>query len=268
MPADPRTSLKRPLWRPLAQRLQRAWLFGLKVLAVPIGLAGSILLVWGLVGAVQRLSLNSKVIQIWLSVAGVLIVADALLTVWELLPADDQSQTLKRWQGLTNKLLRSRALGLWPVLLVLLTSLVGLTDWFPASGQDRLIMLASIATVAIYGYFREQAEKRRDLLAFADEARDRFAEAAQQIHEERDREIEERERSTEIDRLIRDLEDSYGQLKEQARSLNIPFRDLVDTFELRKQLNTAVREQLNTAAGFSLTDLEFQYILTKLGLDQ
>jgi len=81
-----------------------------------------------------------------------------------------------------------------PVLLVVLTSLLGLTDWFPLSGSGRLMMLASIATVAIDGYFREKAEKRKDLLAFADAARDRFAEVAKQIHEERDREAEERER--------------------------------------------------------------------------
>lgn len=258
MSTDAPSTQKRLQWRLLAKELQRAWLFGLKLLAVPIGLAGIILLGWGLAGAVQKLSFNSKMIYIWLSVAGLLIVADAVLAVWDRLPADDQNQALKRWQELTQRLLRSRALGLWPVLLVLLTSLVGLTDWFPASGQDRLMMLASIATVAIYGYFREKAEKRKDLLAFADEARDRFTEAAQQIHEERDREIEERERIAEIDRLADDLQDHYGQLKDDAKTFNIPFRDLVDTSELREQLNNA---------GFSPTDDEFHYILTKLGLN-
>ena len=118
-------------------------------------------------------------------------------------------------------------------------------------------MLASIATVAIYGYFREKAEKRKDLLAFADEARDRFAEAAKQIHEERNREIEERERSARINRLISDLEDRFSQLKGQAEFLRVPFRDLVDTSELRGQLSTA---------GFSPTDEEFYYILSELGL--
>jgi hypothetical protein len=113
--------------------LKRAWLFGLKVLAVPLGLPGCILLVWALAGAVQRLSINSRVAQLWLSVVCVLIVVDALLAVWDSLPADDQSQALKRWQKLTKRLLASRSLGLWPVLLVLLTSLAGLTDWFPPS---------------------------------------------------------------------------------------------------------------------------------------
>ena len=181
------SSLRWPCWHRLGKSLKRAWLFGLKMFAVPFGLSGCILLVWGLAGAVQRLSINSKMAQIWLSVACVLIVADALLAVWDTLPADDQSQALKRWQELSKRLLRSRSLGLWPVLLVLLTSLAGLTDWFPPSGPERLMMLASIATVAIYGYFREKEEKRKDLLAFADAARDRFAQAAKQIHLDRDR---------------------------------------------------------------------------------
>jgi flagellar biosynthesis GTPase FlhF len=127
------------------------------------------------------------------------------------------------------------------------------------------MMLASIATVAIYGYFREKAEKRKDLLAFADEARDRFAEAAKQIHEERDREAEEREREAEererrtrIDRLIDDLKDLYSNSKEQAEFLRVPLRELVDTNELRNQLQES---------GFNPTDDEFDYILSRLGLE-
>ena len=246
-----------PSWRAFAQRLKGAWLFGLKVLAVPIGLAGTIGLAGGLTGAVQKLGFNSQIVQIWLCVAGMLIVVDALLTFWDRLPQEDQSQALEQWKGLSDRLLLSRTLSLWPVLLVLLTSLVGLTDWFPPNGPDRLMMLGSIATVAIYGYFREKAEKRKDLLAFADEARDRFTEAAKQIHEERDREIEERERRSRIHRLIDDLEDHYSELKTQAEYPGVSFREFVDTLELREQLN---------AVGFTPTDEEFIYILTKLGL--
>lgn len=181
------------------------------------------------------------------------------LAGWDRLPADVQAQALQRWQELTRRLWRSRALGLWPVLLVMLTALVGFTDWFPESGSGRLRMLGSIATVAIYGYFREKAEKRKDLLAFANEARDRFAEVAKQIHEERDREIEERERSAAIDRLVYDLKNNYSDLKTQAEFLGVFFRDLVDTSELRTQLNTV---------GFAPTDEEFGYILSRLGLGE
>lgn len=131
-----------------------------------------------------------------------------------------------------------------PVLLVVLTSLLGLTDWFPPSGSGQLMLLASIATVAIYGYFREKAEKRKDLLAFADAARDR--------------EAEERERRARIARLIEDLEDLYSKSKEHAEFLRVPLRELVDTNELRNQLQDI---------DFIPTDDEFDYILTRLGLE-
>jgi hypothetical protein len=110
----------------------------------------------------------------------------------------------------------------------------------------------------------KKTEKRKDLLAFADAARDRFAEVAKQIHEERDREIEAREREAKerkrrarIDRLIDDLEDRYSESKEQAEFLRVPLRELVDTNELRNQLQDT---------GFNHTDDEFNYILSRLGL--
>jgi len=266
MPVKRQNTATRSRWLPSAQGLKQGCQFGLKLLAVPIGLAGSILLGWGLTGAVQKLSLHSKMTQVWLCVVGLLIVIDALLSFWDRLPREDQQRAFERWQGLTDRLLRSRSLSPWPVLLVLLTSLLGLTDWFPANGSERLMMLSSIATVAIYGYFREKAEKREDLLAFADTARDRFAEAAKQIHAERDREIERRnrqieegERIAEIDRLIDDLQDCFAELKADAQAFNIPFRDLVDTDELRAQLRSE---------GFSPNDAEFQYILTRLGVTE
>lgn len=255
MPADPRSRHTRTLLRSLAQELQRAGLFGLKVLAVPIGLAALI----ALGNAVVAKATTSPAVRVLLSLVAFLLMGQWLLAEWDRRPPPVQAQALERWQMLTRSMLSSRALGLWPVLLVVLTSLVGLTDWFPPSGSGRLMMLASIATVAIYGYFREKAEKRKDLLAFADEARNRFAEAAEQIHEERDREIEERERSIEIDRLISDLEDLCSESKEQAEFLRVPLRELVDTGELRKQLEQS---------GFIPTDEEFNYILSRLGLEQ
>lgn len=224
------------------------------LVGVPIGLA--VLIALG--SAIVTKSVTSPAIRVLLSLLAVIVMAQWVLGEWDRRPPHVQARALERWQTLSGRMLRSRALGLWPVLLVVLTSLLGLTDWFPPSGSGRLMMLASIATVAIYGYFREKAEKRKDLLAFANEARDRFAEAAQQIHEERDREIEERERRSRIDRLIDDLEDLYSKSKEQAQLLRVPLRELVDTNELRNQLQDI---------GFTPTDDEFDYILSRLGLE-
>lgn len=251
------------LMKAMATRLQRSGIECMRgltqvapaLLGVPIGLATLVALGY----AVLTKAATSPAIKVLLSLGAFIQVSQWVLAGWDRLPADVQAQALQRWQVLTKRLWRSRALGLWPVLLVVLTALVGFTDWFPASGSGRLMMLGSIATVAIYGYFREKAEKRKDLLAFADEARDRFAEAAKQIHEERDRETEERERSARIDRLISGFEDRFSQLKEQAEFLRVPFRDLVDTSELREQLN---------AVGFSPSDEEFNYILSELGLGE
>ena len=79
-------------------------------------------------------------------------------------------------------------------------------------------MLRLIATVGIYGYQREKREKQKDLLAFADVARYRFAEEAQRIHQERDRDLEEkiqadRERNRAIEERNRDIE----KVKQSAR---------------------------------------------------
>lgn len=71
-------------------------------------------------------------------------------------------------------------------------------------------------------YFREKAEKRKDLLAFANEARDRFAEAAKQIYEERNRETEEGERSVKINRLISDFKNNHSQFKTQDKFYRVP----------------------------------------------
>jgi hypothetical protein len=58
-------------------------------------------------------------------------------------------------------------------------------------------MLGLIATVGIYGYFREKADQKKALVAFADVARYRFAEEAERIHKERDRQAEMRNRDIE-----------------------------------------------------------------------
>lgn len=251
------------LLKTTATRLQRSgieWMRGLtKVVRALVGGPACLAILTALGYIVLLKVVSSPAIKVLLSLGALILMSQWVLAGWDRLPADDQDQALQKWQELTKRLWRSRALGLWPVLLVMLTALVGFTDWFPSSGAGRLMMLASIATVAIYGYFREKAEKRKDLLAFADEARNRFAEVAKQIHEERDREIEKRERSAAIDRFADDLQDHYSDLKAQADFLRVPFRELVDISELREQLNIV---------GFTPTDEEFEYILAELGLGE
>ena len=69
-------------------------------------------------------------------------------------------------------------------------------------------MLAMIASVGIYGYLREKhdekREKKRDLLAFADEANKIFAGERSRDLEKRNRDLEERSRK--LEERNRDLE--------------------------------------------------------------
>ncbi len=51
------------------------------------------------------------------------------------------------------------------MVLVLLTALLGFADWFPAPGWSRPMMLGQIATIGIYGYFREKADQKKALVA-------------------------------------------------------------------------------------------------------
>ena len=193
-----------PIWLELAglclfhQRItmRRAWTtgrkFALRLLAVPIGLAGVLLLGWALIQAILSLGFHTRVGQVLLALVALWIVVAALEAGWHQLPALQRRKAQASWRWRTRGLLRSRALSLWPVVLVLLTSLLGIADWFPAAGWSRPMMLGLIATVGIYGYQREKREKQKDLLAFADVARYRFAEEAKRIHQERDREHEEK----------------------------------------------------------------------------
>lgn len=266
----------------------------LRLLAVPLGVAGIVLVCWGLIESLLSLNLHSRLALVLLALAAFYIVVDALVALWDRLPARERrrARTSCRWRS--RWLLRSRPLSLWPVVLVLLTSLLGVSDWFPAQGWSRPMMLGLITAVGIYGYFRERADQKKTLLAFADVARYRFSEAAEQIHAERDREAESRnreiesrnreyqsrnrehqsrnrdyqsrsrevekgERIAEIDRLIDDLQDRYAELKATAQLYDIPFRNLIDTAALREQLGSA---------GFTPNDAEFQYILTRLGLSE
>lgn len=187
--ADQRIAMSRG-WR-------RGSTFALRLLAVPLGLAGGVLMGWGLVQSLLTLNLRSRLAMILLAMAAVYIVVDALLALWDKLPAPERRRARTSWRWRSRWPLRSRPLSFWPVVLVLLTSVLGIADWLPATGWSRPIMLGLIATVGIYGYFREQADQKKSLLAFADVARSRFAEEAKRIHRERDRDIRERDRDIE-----------------------------------------------------------------------
>lgn len=273
-------------WLAMGRAWRQASAFVLRLMAVPLGLTGVVLLGWGLIQGLLHLNLHSRVAIILLVLAAVCLVVDALVAGWDRLPSQVRRRAQTSWRWRSRWLMRSRPLSLWPVVLVLLTSLLGMADWFPAQGWSRPMMLGLIASVGLYGYFREQADQKKTLLAFANVARHRFAEEAKRIHEgrdreneardrenearecelqvrdreyqARDREAEARERSAAIDRLCRDLEDRFSLLKAQARALNIPFRDLVDTSELRDLL---------IALDFTPSDAEFAVILQRLGLE-
>jgi hypothetical protein len=177
----------------MRQGWRRGRTFAMRLLAVPLGLAGVVLMGWGLIQSLLTLSLQSRLAMILLALAAVYIVVDALLAFWDKLPAPERRRARTSWRWRSRWLLRSRPLSFWPVFLVLLTSVLGIADWLPAAGWSRPMMLGVIATVGIYGYFREQADQKKSLLAFADVARSRFAEEAKRIHRERDRDIEAKE---------------------------------------------------------------------------
>ena len=69
-----------------------------------------------------------------LALGALCIVVEALEAGWHQLSALQRRKAQASWRWRTRGLLRSRALSLWPVVLVLLTSLLGIADWFPASG--------------------------------------------------------------------------------------------------------------------------------------
>ena len=177
----------------------RAWKRGSallsRLLAVPLGLAGVMVVGWGLIRGVLSLSVQSRVTQILLALGALFLVVESLVAGWDRLPAPSQRRLLTSWRWRSRWLLRSRPLSLWPVVLVLLTALLGFADWFPAPGWSRPMMLGLIATVGIYGYFREKADQKKALVAFADVARYRFAEEAERLIEATERRAQERERS-------------------------------------------------------------------------
>ncbi len=179
--------------------MARAWRQGsaflTRLLAVPLGLAGALVVGWGLIRGLLSLSVNSRVAQILLALGALFLVVEALVACWDRQPAPVRRRLRTSWRWRSRWLLRSRPLSLWPVVLVLLTALLGFADWFPAPGWSRPMILGVIATVGIYGYFREKADQKKALVAFADVARYRFAEEAERLIEATERRAQERERS-------------------------------------------------------------------------
>ena len=116
--------------------MRRAWTtgrrFALRLLAVPIGLAGVLLLGWALVRVILSLGWHTRVGQLLLALGALCIVVEALEAGWDQLSTLQRRKAQASWRWRTRGLLRSRALSLWPVVLVLLTSLLGIADWFPA----------------------------------------------------------------------------------------------------------------------------------------
>jgi hypothetical protein len=103
--------------------------------------------------------------------------------------------------------------------------------------------------VAFYGYIRTQAEKKADLVAFAIRAKDEFAEATKQILNERDREAQ-------IDRLIKDIVDSFSGLKSDCKAFGVDFRSAVNVPRLKDECKE-----------IGITGKYFTKLLKELGLN-
>ena len=195
-------------------------------------------------------ALCSRGVQILIALGGAALLVQGALYLWDRLPEGRRKTLEDSWALPLDRVFEARGLGLWPVSLVLLTSLLGISDWFPPKGPDRPILLAAITVVACYGYGRSQAEKRQDLLAFTNRTKDEFTQAAKQIHLERDRQVE-------INRIVKDFLDSFSELKKDSAALGVPFRELVDIEVLKDEcLNLGFRP------------IEFQRLLRELGIEQ
>ena len=104
----------------------------MRLLAVPIGLAGVLLLGWALIRAILSLGFHTRVGQVLLALVALCIVVEALEAGWHQLSALQRLKAQASWRWRTQGLLHSTALSLWPVVLALLTSLLGIAEWFTA----------------------------------------------------------------------------------------------------------------------------------------
>jgi len=190
------------------------------LIGVPVGLATMI----GLGGLVP----HSNALKALAGLLAAGLLAQWLLHWWIHRPEPWKLQLIEAWESKVRWLLVQPTLGLWPVAFAVLTSLLGIAEWFPTNGPDRPILLGSVIVVAFYGYIRTQAEKKADLVAFAIRAKDEFAEATKQILNERDREAQ-------IDRLIKDIVDSFSGLKSDCKAFGVDFRSAVNVPRLRDE---------------------------------
>ncbi len=211
------------------QSWKRLSIFLLLLLAVPLCLIGVVMVGRRQNPPLLSLGQHSSFTTTLLASVAVLLVVEAVVAYWQRLPETTRRRARTIWRWRTRWLLRSRTLSLWPVALVLLTSLLGIADWFPSRGWSRPMMLALVATVGIYGYFREKADQNRALVAFADVARccfaeeaERIIEASQRIAEERKRDDLSRDRANrERDRNVEKRNRSFEKAEQSARLARI-----------------------------------------------
>jgi hypothetical protein len=211
------------------------------LIGVPVGLAAMI----GLGGVVP----HSNALKALAGLLAAGLLAQWLLHWWVHRPEPWKLRLVETWESKVRWLLFQPTLGLWPVAFAVLTSLLGIAEWFPTSGPDRPILLASVIVVAFYGYIRTQAEKKADLVAFAIRAKDEFAEATKQILNERDREAE-------IDRLIKDIVDGFSGLKSDCKAFGVDFRSAVNLPRL-----------MNECKEMGITGKSYAKLLRELGVD-
>jgi hypothetical protein len=82
----------------MARAWKRGSVFLLRLLAVPLGLAGVLVVGWGLIRGVLSLSVYSRVTQILLALGALFLVVEALVACWDRLPAQAQHRVRISWR--------------------------------------------------------------------------------------------------------------------------------------------------------------------------
>ncbi|MFM9101301.1 MAG: hypothetical protein ACKOPS_08175, partial [Cyanobium sp.] len=237
------------LWPLSGQAMGAVWnrgiAFVMRLLAVPLGLAGVVMMGWGLIRGLMSLSVQSRVAQILLVLWALFLVVEALVACWDRLPAPAQRRLRTSWRWRSRWLLRSRPLGLWPVALVVLTALLGFADWFPAHGWSRPMMMGLIASVGIYGYVREKRIRRRPswlspMWRDIDSLRRQNALSREQNDELR-RENEALARETEqIDQETEQIEQDIEQIDQEIEQIEQDIEQIEQETEILRRQNKAL----------------------------